>query len=160
MTPFVCPQQVHMDLVLSLGVGKPFWSEYKGHSTSQLVKQYRVDLTIPSAMLSQLVHFAYHRKCALTAQNSMAMAEIGAKFEIVSLVQYCLAYLAEHCSLDNVVKAFELASREQFQNQTVKDFFQKYIEDHFVEVREGELSVRLIELSIFTRYGIQIRLTC
>ena len=132
-----------MDIILSLKSGKPFWNEKKysveivqtSHKNIH-IKQYILEPVITSRVLPELIFFAYHKKCQLNSDILMSMMMIGAQFEIASLVHYCLAYLmdSDHCTMDKVIKAFELASQPKFHNKPTKAFFQKYIEDHFEQV--------------------------
>ena len=125
-----------MDLIFSLVPQTPFWKAKRSTSKMKVGKprEYRLEPDITEPVLRELVHFAYHRRCNLTPSNSVAMASISATYGINSLVTHCLEYLMEHCSVENVVKSYELACNEQFAMKKAQLFFQKYIEDHFEEV--------------------------
>ena len=134
-------QPVHVDLLLGLEKNMThFFHQLTTPSSDPsqdgvALHEFQVDEAIPSSALCELVYFAYHRRCkAMTEHTVMTMAAIGAHYRINSLVQHCLAFLLEHCSLSNVIKAYQLASDEQFANKSMASVFQTYIEDNFEQV--------------------------
>ena len=125
-----------MDLILALNpkTGNFFQLVPQGSTSSTSVQKFIVDSFITSALLKEIIYYAYNRKCTLTEQNSVSIADFAAKYGIDSLVQYCLDYLMNHVSVNNVIKGFELADMDRFVNVTARTFFQSFIEDHLEQV--------------------------
>lgn len=125
-----------MDLILALNpkTGNFFQLVPQDSTSSTSVQKFIVDSFITSALLKEIIYYAYNRKCTLTEQNSVSIADFAAKYGIDSLVQYCLDYLMNHVSVNNVIKGFELADMDRFVNVTARTFFQSFIEDHLEQV--------------------------
>ncbi|KAJ6223976.1 hypothetical protein RDWZM_002521 [Blomia tropicalis] len=131
-------EAVHMDLILALNpkTGNFFQLVPQDSTSSTSVQKFIVDSFITSALLKEIIYYAYNRKCTLTEQNSVSIADFAAKYGIDSLVQYCLDYLMNHVSVNNVIKGFELADMDRFVNVTARTFFQSFIEDHLEQLFE------------------------
>ena len=118
---------------------------------NDVIKEYEIDSSVSAEVLKQVVHFAYQNHADLNEKNCIEIAEFAAKYRIESLVDHCLRYFQDNCTIPNVMKGFKISIQI---GSNYRSFFQSFIENNFQEILTTKFKTDLLTINDCSILGI------
>ncbi|KAF7495569.1 Kelch-like protein 10 [Sarcoptes scabiei] len=126
---------LHLDLLISLRSDIDQALTYIGDLESNdfmiPIRQYRLDDSISSDSLRQLINFAYHHRADLNEKNCIETLRFASKYRIDKMISYCFDHIRNNRTISNVIKSIDLA--RNFHCPFRKEF-EIFIADNFEEI--------------------------
>nr|XP_027197999.1 kelch-like protein 10 [Dermatophagoides pteronyssinus] len=111
---------------------------------TDMIKEFVIDSSVSADVLRQIIYFAYHMNASLNEINSIETAEFAAKYHIDSLVDYCLRYFQDNCTIRNVLKGFKISIQI---GSNYRSFFQSFIENNFQKIFNSKSKQDLLTIN-------------